>query len=111
MKSGLAMVRFDDVILTGRSGQMIHALINRDHGFLRYMRFQGDVGFTSRNPAYAGPPDASVEYQLSNGRVERYPAAWALPTEIVRKALHYFFLHEQRAPFVHWHDDSAAAPS
>lgn len=40
-----------------------------------YLRYNGDAGFSSRNPSYAGQPDANQEYYLSNGQREEYPLA------------------------------------
>ena len=47
-------------------GQILGALINGDLGWLMYLRQSGDAGFSSRNPSYAGPPDAVIEYYLGN---------------------------------------------
>src|SRR5918996_4002273 len=50
------------------------ALLNGDRGWLTCLRAEGDAGFSSRNPGYAGPPDAEIEFTLSTGQVDRYPA-------------------------------------
>ena len=79
-------------------------------------------GFSSRNPAFdasaaaqSNPASVSrfrgvlvpvIEYRLSNGQVDEYPASWALPEKEVMRALEYFVEHQgARAPFVLWNDD------
>lgn len=96
---------FDEVWLKSPDGQILCALINGDRGWLMYLREEGDSGFSSRNPSYDGPPGARIEYRLSNGQHDFYPASWALPIEEVRQALEYFEQKHQRPPFVVWHED------
>jgi ribosomal protein L7/L12 len=110
-------------------GPSLVALINTNIGWLMYLRHDdGDPGFSSRNPAYnesdamqsglafdslfRGKHVPVIEYQLSNGQVDEYPASWALPEPDIIPALEYFVQHEgRRAPFVHWHDNAVAEPS
>jgi hypothetical protein len=68
-------------------------------------RESGDPGFSSRNPAYAGPEGAVLDYVLENGQRDEYPAAWALPVATVERALAHFRETGERAPFVDWHED------
>ena len=96
---------FDDVMVESPDGQVLHALINGDRGWLMYLREAGDSGFSSRNPNYDGPPDAVIEYRISNGQHDLYPAAWALPVAEVRRALADFEREHRRPPFVDWHED------
>ena len=56
-------------------------------------------------PDYDGPAEAQIEYRLSNGQHDLYPASWALPVAEVRCALEYFERTHQRPPFVIWHED------
>jgi hypothetical protein len=81
------------------------ALINGDRGWLMYLREEGDSGFSSRNPKYDGPSDAEIEYELSHGQHDFYPASWALPIAEVRRALAYFEQRQRQPPFVVWHED------
>jgi hypothetical protein len=83
------------------------ALLNRDIGWLMYLRHdEGDAGFSSRNPAFGGSDSAMIEYQLSNGQHDEYPASWALPAKEIMRALEHFIEHQgDRAPFVCWHAD------
>jgi hypothetical protein len=86
-------------------GRALCALIHGDVGWLMYLREPGDSGFSSRNPAYAGPAHAVIDYMLSNGQRDEYPASWALPVATVERALAYFRKTGDRAPFVEWHAD------
>jgi hypothetical protein len=96
---------FEEVWLEGSDGQSLCALINGDRGWLMYLRAPGDPGFSSRNPEYAGDPDAKIEYRLGNGQQDWYPASWALPLVEVRRALDYFAREHRRPPLVVWHED------
>jgi hypothetical protein len=96
---------FDEVWVHSPDGQALCAMINGDRGWLMYLREEGDSGFSSRNPEYAGSPDAEIEYELSNGQHDFYPASWALPLPIVQQALAYFEQFHQPPPFVVWHQD------
>lgn len=98
--------RFDEIWVELPDGQTLCALINGDAGWLMYLRGDEDAGFSSRNPHYSGPPDAVIEYCLSNGQVDEYPAAWALPVAEVRRALEFFRQEHRPPPFITWHNDS-----
>jgi hypothetical protein len=70
----------DEVWLEAPDGQSLCALINGDVGWLMYVREPRDAGFRSRNPSYQGDLQAQIEYRLSNGQLDSYPSAWALPS-------------------------------
>jgi Immunity protein Imm1 len=83
----------------------ISALINGEAAWLMYLRFEGDAGFSTRNPNYSGPPKAKIEYYLSNGQRDEYPASWNITTNEAMRALEYFFLKEEMAPWLEWHEE------
>jgi hypothetical protein len=64
------------------------------------------AGFRSRNPEYDGPPDARIEYFLSNGQRDIYPASWAFPVGEVRRALDDFERERRPPSFITWYNDS-----
>jgi hypothetical protein len=96
---------FDEVWLHSPSGEALCALISGARGWLMYLREEGDSGFSSRNPAYEGDPEATIEYILSNGQRDAYPASWALPLEEVQRALDFFAKEHKQPPFITWHED------
>ena len=98
--------KFREVWLESPDGSSLCALINGELGWLMYLREPGDAGFSSRNPAYAGDPNAVVEYRLSNGQRDEYPRAWALPVSVVEDAMNYFRQNGAPPPFITWHNDS-----
>lgn len=91
---------------TGPNGQRLCALINGEVGWLMYLREPGDAGFSSRNPSYTGPADATIDYVLSNGQVDSYPASWAYPIDIVMQAIDHFRSEGLPASFISWHNDA-----
>jgi hypothetical protein len=86
-------------------GQLIAALVNRDRGWLMHLRYAGDSGFSSRNPDYRGDPNELIDYKLSNGQLDQYPASWAYPVADLKRALR-FFIETRRPPdWIEWHED------
>ncbi len=43
---------------------------------------------------------------LANGQLDRYPLAYALPVEQVKKALDFFEKRHELPDFITWHDDA-----
>jgi hypothetical protein len=100
--------QFREIWVSVDRGPRLAALLNGNVGFLMYLRHSnGDPGFTSRNLEFDGSDTAVIEYRLSNGQRDKYPAKWALPECEVIRAIEYFIEHQgDRTPSVHWHDDS-----
>ncbi|MBO9872832.1 MULTISPECIES: hypothetical protein [Xanthomonas] len=88
------------------NGASLCALINGDIGWLMFLPSPEDPGFTSRNPSYSGLLDAMIEYKLSNGQVDSYPASWALPLATIERALACFRDTGKPPTFICWHNDS-----
>jgi len=83
----------------------ICALINGEAAWLMFSRYEGDAGFSTRNPKYAGPPKDKIKYHLANGQRDEYPASWNITTNEAMRALEYFFLKEEMAPWLTWHEE------
>ena len=71
-----------------------------------YLKSKEDPGFSSRNPHYRGAESATIDYVLSNGQRDMYPASWALSIEVVNLALEHFEREGKPPQFVLWHNDS-----
>jgi hypothetical protein len=82
------------------------ALLNGDRGWLTCFRYEGDAGFSSRNPAYAGPPDAEIEFMLSNCQLNRRPAAWTYSREEILAAVRMFADTRRCPPALTWFNES-----
>ncbi|MDE7224206.1 MAG: hypothetical protein K2O34_10550 [Acetatifactor sp.] len=93
--------------------QAMGALINGSFGWLMYLRQEGDAGFSSRNPGYAGSDDdgETMEFLLSNGQLDRYPLSYILPQEQIMEALDYFAKNNRPPEFIEWHNDSGDGSS
>ena len=83
------------------------ALVNGAQGWLMCLRYDGDAGFSSRNPRYTGPADATVQYRLGNGQTDEYPAAWAYPRKDVFEALLHFARHRRVPDVIEWFNDAS----
>lgn len=98
--------QYREMCVSADNGPALSALCNGRIGWLMFLRKSGDAGFSSRNPDYEGDPEAMIEYRLSNGQRDFYPAGWALPEGELLEALEFFVKHGDRPPSVLWHDDS-----
>ena len=47
-----------------------------------------------------------LDFRLSNGQIDEYPAYWTVPIEDALSALKYAFVHRARAPWVSWNDET-----
>jgi hypothetical protein len=74
------------------------ALINGDRGWLMFLRYDGDGGFSSRASDYLGPKDAVADYMLSNGQRDEYPVSWTLPVDSIYRALECFAANKSAPP-------------
>jgi|SRR5215472_9110689 len=104
------LTRFREQWLELSDGQSMCALIHGSVGFLMYLPNNGDAGFTSRNPDYGGPQGAQIEYELSNGQRDFYPASWALPIDVLQTAFAYFEREKKPPSLITWHDDGSDHP-
>jgi hypothetical protein len=83
--------QFSEVWLNADEQEPVLAmLVNGERAWLMYLGEAGDTGFSSRNPRYAGPPDALMEFVLDNGQLDEYPIAWTLPLEQAMATCEYF---------------------
>jgi Immunity protein Imm1 len=83
----------------------ICALINGEAALMMFLRWDGDAGFSTRNANYAGPAKGVVEYYLSNGQREEFPASWNITTSEALRAIEYFLAEEKMAPWLLWHEE------
>jgi hypothetical protein len=88
-----------------RDAASMCALVAGDVAWLMMLRFDGDAGFSSRNPNYVGPDEATLSFRLSNGQVDEYPVAWTLPKATWLAALQHFAETGGLLPDIEWHDD------
>jgi hypothetical protein len=84
----------------------LSALLNGGVGWLMYLRYDGDAGFSSRNPGFSGSPTEVIKYELSNGQLDEYPASWAYPRNEVLAALEFFARHRRVPESIRWWNDS-----
>ncbi|MDY6920513.1 MAG: Imm1 family immunity protein [Pseudomonadota bacterium] len=97
--------QFKEIWIYGQSGQSICALINGDVGWLMYLRWSGDAGYSTRNPDESSKDD--IEYMLSNGQMDYYPKKWAYPIVRLKQALCSFIDNGELPDQLTWHDDSS----
>ena len=96
--------QYKEIWLKGTNEQSICALINGNVGWLMYLRFEGDTGYSSRNPSETS--EENIEFFLSNGQCDEYPKKWTYPLAILKEALFSFLDNGALPKQVEWHDDS-----
>ncbi len=101
-----ASQQFREIWVNIDDGRSLSALLNANVGWLMYLRYPGDAGFSSRNPKWEGDDSEVIGYRLSNGEEDIYPANWGLSEQDVIRAVEYFVRFGRCPPFVEWHDDS-----
>ena len=82
------------------------ALLHGERGWLTCLRFEGDAGFSTRNPGYSGPANAEITFMLSTGQVDLYPAAWTYPRAEVLAAVRMFANTRRFPETLCWFNDS-----
>lgn len=101
--------QFCEVWLYAASGwPAVCALVNGDAAWVMYLRHDGDSGFSTRNPGYAGPKEAVTEYFLSNGQRDEYPDAWNITVREALRALEHFQQTQEMAPWLQWQEEQPA---
>jgi hypothetical protein len=98
--------QFAEIWIDHNAFPALCALINGDLGWLMLIRFDGDAGFSSRNPSYTGPANLEREYRIGNGQLDRYPASWAYPKSVVLDALLHFTRTKLVPDSIIWFNDS-----
>ena len=96
--------QFKEIWLEGKNGESLCALINGNIGWLMYLRFEGDAGFSSRNPSIS--IDEDVEYFLCNGQKDIYPKSWTYHIDKLTEAMQSLLKDGQLPHQLEWHDDS-----
>jgi hypothetical protein len=102
----MSVSQYREIYEEAEGGSSLFALVNGDRGWLMFLRQSGDAGFSSRNPHYVGSPNATIDYVLSNGQRDEYPASWAVSVALVHRAFDYFREYRAPPPFIVWHNDS-----
>lgn len=101
--------QFCEVWLYADSGwPAVCALVNSGSAWLMFLRHEGDSGYSTRNPNYAGSKDTVIEYFLSNGQRDEYPAEWDITTPEALRALEHFMETQEKAPWLEWHEEHPA---
>lgn len=95
---------FKEIWLNHQNGTSLCALINNDVGWLMYMRFKGDSGFSTRNPNSSS--NNQIKFRLNNGQQDYYPESWTYDLKALSEAMLSFLDDGQLPSQLGWHDDS-----
>jgi len=95
--------QFMDISLRVSDGfPVICALFNSEAAWLMYLQYDGDAGFSTRDPDYIGSEDDNIEYYLNNGQLDECPASWNIGKAQAITALEYFVDRADMLPSLQW---------
>lgn len=80
-------------------------LVNKERAFVMYLRYNGDVGYTSRDLTKSNTTE-KIDFYLANGQLDKYPLFSTIPIQDAIKALQYFYLHQNMDPIITWYNDN-----
>jgi len=87
-------------------GRTLAIFKNGDKAFVMFLRFEGDAGFHTIDPNYAGPTDATLELYMKSGQGDEKPLGEWISLGDAKRAAEHFLLSGERAPWLTWYDDS-----
>ena len=96
--------QFKEIWLQAENGERLCALINGETGWLMYQRFEGDAGYSSRNPGVISRKH--IEFILNNGQIDVYPENWTYGIDELGAAMQSFLLDGKRPHQIVWNDDT-----
>lgn len=103
MKEVFEKDNYKEIFIELEDGQVMTALINGKIGWLMYLRYEGDAGFSSRS---SDKQETGVEtFMFSNGEVDNFPLSWTIPIEKIYKAIEYSEVNKEKPPFILWNED------
>jgi len=99
--------RYIDISIDHNSFPSILTLINDEYGWMLFFRYDGDAGFHTINKNYDGNDFDVLEYYLSNGQLDEYPAKYALNRRTIVNCLKEFIVTGKAPEYIDWINDSS----
>ncbi|MEO1173405.1 MAG: Imm1 family immunity protein [Myxococcota bacterium] len=96
---------YSEVWIEHIDGSRLCVLLSPGFGFLMYLRDDCDAGFSTRKAEW-DDPDEEVEFELSNGQVDRYPKRLAQSRATALDAARHFIETRSLLATISWHNDS-----
>jgi hypothetical protein len=84
------------------------ALLNQRCGWLMFLRFPEDTGFSSRNPSPGMSAEGTETFILGNGQADLYPKSWTLDRATVFAAILSFGKTGEITLGLLWHADGGS---
>ena len=100
----IAREEFAEVWLTVDGGPGFALLKSGDRALCLFVRSIGDAGFTSRQ-CRGERRRGELEFRLTGGKVDHYPASWSVPFFRALRAADQFLRTGERPGFLRWHED------
>ena len=97
--------KYYEIWLESSNGSSMMVLTNNEQAWAMFLRQPEDSGYSTRNPNYCGNCDELIDFSLSNGQVDYYPASWVFNKSVIIDALIYFYAYNEKSPNVLWHED------
>jgi hypothetical protein len=94
-----------EVWVNDRQGKSLAVYKHGSKAFLMFLSEDGGAGFSSRNPATEGD-NTPIPIYMKNGQGDERLSNEMVPVTSAFQAIEYFAEHREKAPGIHWHDDS-----
>ncbi|WP_370399756.1 hypothetical protein [Sulfitobacter sp. JB4-11] len=85
--SSIAQTDDLEIWISHEGQQSLSARLNENCGWLMYLRFPEDAGFSSRNPDRSEQASETEVFLLANGQADSYPRSWTLDQSEVFAAI------------------------
>jgi len=100
--------RFAEVWLySDSSWPAICALVNGGAAWLMFLRREGDSGFSTRNPNFAGPKTLLLNISSRTASGMNTPPNGTSPHRRLCALSNILWKEEEMAPWLHWHQEGS----
>jgi hypothetical protein len=76
--------------------------VNGTSAWLMFLLNQDEECYHTSNPEFEGDAASTIDYYLSNGQHDIYPAAWAIGTDAAMLGMKHFFGTGRRSSGLSW---------
>ncbi len=96
----LKFTSYNEIWATQSDCSSLCLLTNSSRAFVLYLRYPGDSGLIATTNDQV--TNTMIEFKLSNGQLDEYPARWTVPVHDALKILTSFIQDNNLLSYVNW---------